>query len=64
MEKAKSAKILYESGSKSVKEIAKILGISRATCYRYLESVIKKIKVISAKCATELALLLTLLPLW
>jgi DNA invertase Pin-like site-specific DNA recombinase len=37
-EKARSAKILYESGTKSVEEIAKILSISRATCYRYLES--------------------------
>jgi DNA invertase Pin-like site-specific DNA recombinase len=33
-EKARSAKILFESGSKTVEEIAKILGISRATCYR------------------------------
>ena len=32
-EKARSAKILHESGSKTVNEIAKILGISRATCY-------------------------------
>ncbi len=37
-EKAKSAKILHASGTKSVEEIAKILGISRATCYRYLTS--------------------------
>ncbi|MFB9864910.1 recombinase family protein [Rufibacter immobilis] len=36
LEKAKSAKILLDSGSKSVGEIAKILGIGRATCYRYL----------------------------
>jgi DNA invertase Pin-like site-specific DNA recombinase len=35
MEKAKSAKVLYDSGTKTG-EIAKILGISRATCYRYI----------------------------
>ncbi|QMU26597.1 recombinase family protein [Adhaeribacter radiodurans] len=35
MEKARSAKVLSESG-KRAEEIAKILGISRATCYRYL----------------------------
>ncbi|WP_017732425.1 recombinase family protein [Nafulsella turpanensis] len=34
--KAKSAKILYESGEKTVPEISASLGISRATCYRYL----------------------------
>jgi DNA invertase Pin-like site-specific DNA recombinase len=36
MEKAKSAKLLYDSGSKT-SEIAKIQGISRAPCYRYIE---------------------------
>jgi transposase len=35
MEKAKSAKLLYDSGTKTG-EIVKILGISRATCYRYI----------------------------
>jgi DNA invertase Pin-like site-specific DNA recombinase len=35
--KAKSAKILYESGEKTVPEIASSLGISRATCYRYID---------------------------
>ncbi|RNI28909.1 recombinase family protein [Rufibacter immobilis] len=35
-EKAKSARILFDAGGKSVGEIAKILGIGRATCYRYL----------------------------
>ena len=35
--KAKSAKILYESGEKTVSEIANSLGISRATCYRYIQ---------------------------
>jgi DNA invertase Pin-like site-specific DNA recombinase len=35
--KAKSAKILYESGEKTVPEIANSLGVSRATCYRYIE---------------------------
>jgi DNA invertase Pin-like site-specific DNA recombinase len=35
--KATSAKILYQSGEKTVKEIAQGLGISRATCYRYIE---------------------------
>ena len=39
MAKAKSAKILYESGEKTVPEIAASLGISRATCYRYLNTV-------------------------
>ena len=33
--KAEHAKILYESGKKSIPEIAKGLGISRATCNRY-----------------------------
>ncbi|WP_181309037.1 recombinase family protein [Rufibacter sp. XAAS-G3-1] len=35
-EKAKSAKILFDSGTKGVGEIARQLGIGRATCYRYL----------------------------
>jgi hypothetical protein len=35
MKKAKSAKLLDDSGTKTG-EIAKILGISRATCYRYI----------------------------
>ncbi|MFD3003663.1 recombinase family protein [Pontibacter toksunensis] len=39
MEKAKSAKILFDSGTKSVEEIAKILGVGRTTCYRYIEHV-------------------------
>ncbi|WP_162055991.1 recombinase family protein [Pontibacter pamirensis] len=38
LEKAKSAKILFESGTKTVEEIAKILGIGRTTCYRYIQS--------------------------
>jgi DNA invertase Pin-like site-specific DNA recombinase len=38
MEKAKSARILFDSGTKTVEEIAKILGIGRATCYRYIQS--------------------------
>ena len=37
--KAEHAKILYESGKKSVPEIAKGLWISRATCFRYIENV-------------------------
>lgn len=36
--KASAARILYASGEKSVREIAEGLGISRATCYRYIES--------------------------
>jgi DNA invertase Pin-like site-specific DNA recombinase len=36
LEKATSARILFETGAKSVEEIAKILDIGRATCYRYL----------------------------
>ena len=35
--KATSAKILYESGEKTMQEIAAGLGISRATCYRYID---------------------------
>ena len=35
--KAKSAKILYDSKLKTVEEIAKQLGIGRATCYRYID---------------------------
>ncbi len=36
MEKARSARILYDSKIKTVEEIAQTLGIGRATCYRYL----------------------------
>jgi hypothetical protein len=36
MEKARSARILFDSGTKTVEEIATTLGIGRATCYRYL----------------------------
>ena len=36
---AKNAKILYDSGERSVKEIAEGLEISRATCYRYIDIV-------------------------
>jgi DNA invertase Pin-like site-specific DNA recombinase len=35
--KAKSAKILFDSGEKTVQDIADSLGISRATCYRYID---------------------------
>lgn len=35
--KATSAKILYQIGEKTVMEIAQGLGISRATCYQYIE---------------------------
>ncbi|PSR56710.1 resolvase [Adhaeribacter arboris] len=41
MEKAKSATVLVASG-KRVEEIARILGISRATCYRYLQLTISE----------------------
>ncbi|MDX5422207.1 MAG: recombinase family protein, partial [Hymenobacteraceae bacterium] len=34
LEKAKSARILFDTGTKTVEEIAQILSISRATCYR------------------------------
>ena len=37
LEKARSAKILYDSGTKTVEEIAQTLGIGRATCYRYID---------------------------
>lgn len=40
---AKNAKILYESGERTVKEIAESLKISRATCYRYID-LMKEIK--------------------
>ena len=40
--KARSARILYESGEKTVPEIAKSLGISRATCYRYIDFMQRK----------------------
>ena len=36
---ARNAKILYERGERTVKEIAKGLEISRATCYRYIDIV-------------------------
>jgi DNA invertase Pin-like site-specific DNA recombinase len=36
---AKNAKILYDSGERTVKEIAESLEISRATCYRYIDIV-------------------------
>ena len=36
---AKNAKIFYDSGERSVKEIAEGLEISRATCYRYIDIV-------------------------
>jgi DNA invertase Pin-like site-specific DNA recombinase len=35
-EKAKFARILFDSGTKTVEEIATTLGIGWATCYRYL----------------------------
>lgn len=41
MTKANSAKILYESGDMTVQEIAKNIGISRATCYRYISQMNK-----------------------
>ncbi|WP_369427709.1 helix-turn-helix domain-containing protein [Pontibacter harenae] len=31
--------MLFDAGNRSVGEIAKILGIGRATCYRYIQSV-------------------------
>ncbi|MCC9139006.1 helix-turn-helix domain-containing protein [Pontibacter silvestris] len=37
MEKAKTAKVLFDSGTRTVEEIAGILGIGRATCYRYID---------------------------
>jgi DNA invertase Pin-like site-specific DNA recombinase len=36
LEKARTGRMLYDTGAKTVDEIAQILGISRATCYRYL----------------------------
>ena len=38
MEKGKSARILFNSGTKTVEQIAKILGIGRTTCYRYIQT--------------------------
>jgi len=37
MRLAQSALLLYENGDKNVKEIGEQLGLSRATCYRYIE---------------------------
>jgi len=37
MSKANSVKMLYDQKEKTEDEIAKDLGISRPTCYRYLE---------------------------
>ena len=37
MQKAQSALLLYNSEQKNVGEIAEELGLSRATCYRYIE---------------------------
>lgn len=34
--KTKAVKVLYEKREQTVEEIASSLGISRATCYRYL----------------------------
>ncbi|WP_369427718.1 helix-turn-helix domain-containing protein, partial [Pontibacter harenae] len=38
-EKARTAKVLFDAGNRSVGEIAKILGIGRATCYRYIDGI-------------------------
>ncbi|WP_262888762.1 helix-turn-helix domain-containing protein [Pontibacter pamirensis] len=38
VEKAKSARILFDSGTYTVEETAKILGIGRTTCYCYIQS--------------------------
>lgn len=38
MDKAHSALLLYNSKKKTVGEIAHALGLSRATCYRYIEA--------------------------
>lgn len=45
---ATSAKILFDSGEKTVQEIAEGLGISRATCYRYIDFM-KELKSNSSK---------------
>lgn len=37
LNKAKSAKLLFDSGEKTVEQIALVLDISRATCYRYID---------------------------
>ena len=37
LRKANSALLLHRSGKKTVDEIAKDLGLSRATCYRYID---------------------------
>ena len=46
---AKNAKILYDSGERTVKEIAESLEISRATCYRYIDIVKEMEKTKSEK---------------
>ena len=38
MEKGKPARILFDSGTKTVEKIAKIMGIGRATCYCYIQT--------------------------
>ena len=37
MQKAQSALLLYNSGHQDVGQISEQLGLSRATCYRYIE---------------------------
>jgi DNA invertase Pin-like site-specific DNA recombinase len=39
LDTARTVKILYDSGERTVKEIAEGLEISRATCYRYIDIV-------------------------
>lgn len=48
---AKNAKILYDSGERSVKEISEGLEISRATCYRYIDIIreMEKKKLVKEK---------------
>lgn len=37
LSKAKAIKVLFDKQDKTMEEIGKVLGLSRSTCYRYLE---------------------------
>ncbi|MDQ3534167.1 MAG: recombinase family protein [Bacteroidota bacterium] len=41
LRKAQAVKIIYDTGQRTVQEIAESFGISRATCYRYIDIINK-----------------------